>query len=114
MMRACVVNMTRRDAAPWCDERTSKEREVKATMIGAPKAMPDGSEVALVTYGEQPHWTTAHTVEVWGIVTRDDALDVWRDAGMRGARADFGVLDAQTWRDRLVDRAWARARGGDE
>ena len=97
MMRTCAV-----------------EGHGAATMIGAPKGLPDGGEVALVSYGEQPHALPGFTVEVWALVRREDALDTWRELARRGARADFGPLDAQTWRDRLVDRAWARARGGDE
>ena len=97
MMRVCAV-----------------EGHGAATTIGAVKDMPDGSEVALVTYGEQPHALPGFTVEVWAMVRREDALDTWHELGRRGARADFGPLDAQTWRERVVDRAWARARNGEQ
>lgn len=84
-----------------------------ATMIGTTKGMPDGSSLALVTYGELPHALPGFTVEVWALVVRSSGSEAWRELGRRGARADFGALDAQTWRDRFVDRAWERARGAE-
>ena len=89
---------------------TDAEREVWATMLGRAHVMPDGSEVALADYGEQPHWGEHYApARVWGLVVRAGVDDVWRDRGMRQAAAWFGPLDAQTWRDRYVNDAWARA-----
>lgn len=104
------VTIDRAYPAPWA-LGTDDEREVWATMLGRAHSMPDGSEVALAAYGLQPHWSEHYApVEVWGIVTRPTTADPWRALDMRSANALWGPLDAQTWRDRYVDDAWARAR----
>lgn len=80
-------------------------------MLGRPCPMPDGSELGLVSYGEQPHWLDGHVVVVWGLVRRLGPALPWQDWGTRAEEAAFGALAAQGWRDERVARAWERARG---
>lgn len=106
------VQIDRAFPAPWSPEGSLRPvREVEASMLGRPCPMPDGGELGLVNYGEQPHWTPGQTAIVWGLVRRLTPSSPWLDWSIRAESAAFGALAAQGWRDGYAERAWTAARG---
>jgi len=95
--------------APWA-VTVNDAHPVAAAMIGRPRPLPDGAEVALVSFADQPHWVPGFRITVYGLAFRRAGEPWCALAPLRGERDGFGPLDAQTWRDRTVDGAWERAR----
>lgn len=105
-MMATVI-LERREPTPWA--ASAPATEFRATVELGPDALPDGLDVVLVSFGEQPHWVPGFKVRVWAILTGGVGRP-WRVVGHRGEGAEFGASNALDWYRTRVDRAWARAR----
>lgn len=106
-MRVVTVTLERREPTPW--SASAPPTDHRATVELGPDPMPDGSDVVLVSFGEQPHWVPGFRVRVWAILTGGLGRP-WKVVGHRGEDAEFGATNAVDWYRQRVDRAWARAR----
>lgn len=108
MTRTVKVSMARKAPTPWAVSTlgTSGARTFDARVLGR-QPLPDGRELALVTFGVHPHWLPGFTVEVFGLA--EGTGESWALAGLAGESGSFGVTDARSWLRRRVDRAWASA-----